>query len=207
MKSNKTKAIIPAAGRGTRMGMKFNESKEMIIEKDKYIIDYSLDLCEKHNIDPLIITRKEKIDLIEYTKDYEQLVLEEPTSEWPETILKSKHLWAENNILILPDTRFFPTDIIVTMEKELKSNKKELVVAVHKVQNGSEWGCIRFYSMCEKPKDKSPSYAWGLLGFKKNYGEELFENMSKRHVWFDISKDCSVINLQSFNDITRGKKK
>jgi UTP-glucose-1-phosphate uridylyltransferase len=200
----KTKAIIPCAGFGTRMFMKPNESKEMLYidGTGNPIIQYSLDLCYKYDLEPLIITRKEKTDLIEYcNKPWIQTLIIEPNGEWPNTILASKHLWNENNIMILPDTRFNPTSVIKDMEMSLKLGNRS-VIALHEVSDSSKWCIVDDYKLIEKPDFNTKAMAMGLIGFKDVEGISLFDTISQRNTRF-LLEDAGFVYLNDFKDITR----
>lgn len=200
----KTLCVIPCSGYGTRMNLLPNQSKEMLIDKTGFpVIQYSLDLCDKYDLEPLIITRKEKVDLIDYIKDknIETLIIE-PEGEWPNTILKSQHLWNENNILILPDTRFEPTSIINDIKLGLELGNRS-VIAVHDVEDVSKW-CIvgDDYRLIEKPKYSGQGVAMGLIGFKNIEGKALFDTLCVRGREFQLL-DAGFVKLNSFEDITR----
>src|SRR6266850_3092271 len=102
------RAIIPCAGFGTRVGMKSNQSKELLPDSNnKPLIQYSLDICRLYQIDPLVILREEKKDLQEYLKKEKvNYITIKPEGEWYDTVLKSQGHWDENNVLMLPDTKF-----------------------------------------------------------------------------------------------------
>ncbi len=203
---SKIKAIIPCAGFGTRMNMKPNESKEMLLDDGKPIIKYSLDLCKQYDIEPLIITRPEKQDLIKYVEalgaDSIQI---EPGKEWPDTVLKSAKHWNDKNILILPDTRFHSTDVIWQIQQSLE-NGFDIAFAVHTVADTSKWGAVTPHTYCEKPSSKKPGLAWGLIGFERYAGNCLFSNMSERGVTQYHNFPTTFVFLESFVDITRGDK-
>src|ERR1041385_1378889 len=98
------KAIIPCSGRGSRMKMDTWEAKELLIDpvNGKPLVDYSLDLCYKYSIKPVIITRAEKRPFIDHIMDNHpnaDLIICDPGKEWAETVLKSQGLWGEKNIL------------------------------------------------------------------------------------------------------------
>ena len=120
------KAIIPCAGYGTRMNLEPTESKEMLIDPitNEPIIKYHLDLCDTYGLDPVIITRPEKTDLIDYctSAGAEIVLFANPPDEWPDSILASYYAWDATNILLLPDTRFEPTNIIQKIIDDLNSD-------------------------------------------------------------------------------------
>lgn len=200
--------IIPASGFGTRMGMQIHESKEMLPDRVhgyKYIIDYALYFCKINNLEPLVITRKEKTTLIDYLKEKQvKYILYQPKlkEEWYKTVLASKDQWQEENLLLLPDTRFGPLFFPKDMENSLKLGNKA-VFALHSVDNSSKWGIIKDNKLYEKPKKlEGKQWAWGLIAFKKNYGKFLFKYMKN----IIKLKETGFIYLNSFEDITRGKK-
>lgn len=219
----KTLCILPCAGLGTRMNMKPNESKEMLPDPktDKPLIDYSLDLCKKYDLQPLIITRKEKTDLIEYidkrnnSENISLLTLSEINGEWPETILRSEPFWNENNILMLPDTRFEPDTIIESIKNKLNEHtlfvKPRYVFGMHIVDVEIPWGLVENIqymastSVTEKPIKRFR--AWGVIGFKKNHGELLFQSQKQKNQQFCEHTPYVVeYTFDSFKDITRSGK-
>lgn len=199
-------AIIPCAGFGTRMGMAPNKSKEMLPDPEndnKPIIDYSLNLCVQFKFKPLVILRKEKKDLKRYLKKRGVDFIEvDHKGEWHETVLLSESHWLENNILILPDTRFQLITNLFDIIKGLELGNNA-VFATHEVSDPEKWGIIKDYYLFEKPKDlPGPQKAWGIVGFKNHYGFDLFYNM--RYNSFKL-KNAGFTHLLEFKDITRGK--
>lgn len=203
------KAIIPCCGYGTRMGMKPNESKELlpdVVNGFKAIIDFAIQQCRFFRLDPLVITRKAKKDLIKYCKENRiEYMIHEPKDgdEWNKTVLASQDHWDEENILILPDTRFGSVFCIEDIERGLKLGNNA-VMAVHEVRDPSKWGVIRGNTLFEKPKqfpEDNKEWAWGLIGFKDTYGQELFSDVECLEL-----KNVGFVYLKSFEDITRGKK-
>lgn len=204
----KCKAIIPSCGLGSRMNLKSNESKEMLSDKDgKPLIAYTLDLCKQFGIEPVVITRKEKQDLILYCKNKAELIiLDEIPAEWPSTVLASKGSWSDKNILLLPDTRFEPVEALEQAIRAL--DYEEFVFGAHKVDDVSKWGMIEYNKLrkdllvCEKPNTPGPGLAWGFIGFKNNAKSlNLFDTYSKKE--FLYLKNFDIIYLDSFKDITR----
>jgi|SRR5271165_5519077 len=202
---SKTLCIIPAAGLGSRMSMKHNESKEMLIDPCTHepIIKWGLDLCKKHHIEPLVVTRKEKQDLIDYLalQGVNTLIIE-PSGEWPTTVLASERLWYDNNILLLPDTRFQPENTIKHVEDALLLDKPA-VFALHSVPDVSKWGMVDLNGYCEKPNDNHSGWAWGLIGFKDYCGEELFSEMLDKGIYNEHAGFPNFLFLDKFTDLTR----
>ncbi len=196
------KAIIPSAGYGTRMSMKPNESKEMLIDSTgKPVIQYSLDLCSKYGLEPIIITRKEKTDLINYVQGNATLHIIEPFGEWPDTVLSSSKLWGKRNILILPDTRFSPDSVLQDISDQLALGCKS-VTAYHNVTDPTKWCVIDNYKLTEKPLASNSSAALGLIGFEAIEGHHIFNGLKRRSEPVDLI-DAGFVRLDSFIDITR----
>lgn len=203
------KAIIPAAGYGTRMNMPIDKSKEMLIDPvtSKYLIDYSLDICYSNKIEPIVISRIEKEDLNSYlrSKGVEHIVLKTPGKEWAETVMKSQGLWEYKNILILPDTRFESVDCISQIIKDL--DKHPISIATHKIdpKDADKWGTIVKDNIEEKKANGSDK-AWGLIGFTKNAGDMLFNQLiatKTASLWY---LEPVTTELTKFVDITRSGK-
>ena len=204
------KAILPCSGYGTRVGMQPDESKEMLLHNGFPIIDYSLDLCRMTGIEPVVIVRPEKQDLIKHLELKHGRVERhyyQPTGDMPQTVLDHKHVWGYNNILILPDTRFAPAVQTIQGIIHCLVNVNPLTFAVHKVRDPQNWGIIKGTMINEKPMpmiDGAVYQAWGLIGFNKYSGVELFTGMLEKDVWKPLPKH-SILPLESFQDITRGK--
>lgn len=203
MKEVKVRAIIPCAGLGTRMNMKPNESKEMLHDPviNGPVIQYSLDLCKKYDLDPLIVTRKEKTDLIKYCKKNKiQVLIIEPKGEWYNTVFQSKSQWNYHNILLLPDTRFNPEHIINEIKLALQLEAKS-VIGLHLVDDSTKWCILDDYALIEKPMKKSKAMAMGIIGFNDNEGMRIFGSMTKNRK-IHLSQS-SFSYLTDFIDITR----
>lgn len=200
------RCIIPAAGFGTRMGMKPGQSKEMLPSpENKYnpIISYALTLCKMFNMEPLVVTRKEKVDLRQYLFNEQVKFIDiEVEGEWNETILKSREHWHKENLLLLPDTRFSSLRVIENIQRGL-SLGNNAVMALHRVPDPSNWGIVtNNYTLMEKPEiSTGPQLAWGLIGFRNTYGQKLFSNVKYLEL-----ENVGFTYLDYFKDITRGSK-
>lgn len=199
------RCIIPAAGFGTRMNMKTDQSKEMLLDNTgNSIIRYCLDLCWNYKLNPLIVTRKEKTDLIEYCNDlHVETLIIETKGEWPETVLASQEYWEESNILILPDTRFNSTEVIQYMKNDLELHQN-YSIAIHKInpEESSKWCVTNGVELIEKPNHIKFNWAMGLIAWNKLNGEELFNSLSiKGNI--HVLENTGFHYLDSFKDITR----
>lgn len=202
------KAIIPCAGYGTRVGMRPDQSKEMLPDanhKGKPLIQWCLDICKAFNIEPLVITRKEKKDLRQYLFNAGVKFIDiKVEREWADSILKSKDHWDEQNILILPDTRFDRIRCIEDIQRGLSLGNKA-VLALHEVTDPDKWGIVKDYMMYEKPDLTGKQWAWGLIGFTKFEGECIFTGM--RDEGYFYLEHTGFTFLNKFEDLTRGDKK
>lgn len=198
------RAIIPCAGYGTRMNMALDKSKEMLEDPEtkEPLINYSLNLCVKHNLAPLVITRAEKTDLLAHCATFgvaTQII--EPKGEWMNTVLMSQDMWHKHNILILPDTRFNSTDVIAEMKQDLELGAHSSV-ALHEVQDAEKWCIVKGYNLIEKSKHyPGKQWAFGLIAFTNYTGHGIFKQLKDEKV--AMLTQSSFHYLDDFKDLTR----
>ncbi len=197
------KCVIPCAGYGTRMNMPIDKSKELLPYQGVPLLEHHLELCEIYNLEPHIITRKEKTDLIEFCKRRSVVcqIIDPQGDLCSHTILKSEPYWNENNIMLLPDTIFTPSSILEQIKMGL-SLGNNAVLACHKVEDVSKWCNINNYNIIEKSVDTNPGMAWGIVGFKRDYGVELFKAMTLHNTPHRLV-NTGFVALSSFKDVTR----
>ncbi len=211
--------LIPAAGFGKRLGGP--PAKEILIdpENNRPIIDWSLELALKYALKPIVITRKSKTSLISYIEDNwldrgVELMLVEASKEWPDSILQSQNLWSEVNLMILPDTRFAPQELVEKLISDCEFKNQASFGFFDTKESLETWGVLgisegKSLQICEKPFDlvgADQFKAWGLIAFRKEVGKELFASLLKSnqdHQWFQFSHSCSTHKLNYFKDITR----
>lgn len=195
---------MPCAGLGTRMNLREDQSKEMLIDPNTNspLINYSLSICKKYDLEPIIISRKEKKDLNQYILDkgHSLIILPELSGEWMDTVLKSSNLWGENNLLLLPDTRFEPISVIQEIKTSLTLGAK-VALGVHQVTDSSKWCIIHKGHLKEKPIFDIEAYAFGVIGFKSDQGFELFGRLSGKDTY--KLDNTSFHYFTSFRDLTR----
>lgn len=104
--------------------------------------------------------------------------------------------------MILPDTRFEPTDVIQRMKNDLE-NGALCTIALHSVTDSSKWCVVKNYSIAEKPRFNENCWAMGLIGWDKSVGYRLFKGLSHRGQE-QYLQHTSFQYLDSFRDITRG---
>lgn len=206
------RGIIPAAGYGTRISMEKNQSKELLIDPatNEPLIEFHFKQCIKYKIKPLVLLRKEKRDLIKYCKrkKIEYLIIPNHDGEWYDTILMSKHKWYQWNIIMLPDTKYIDNkyDDILFQQEDLQFN---VLTLCHIVDEPIKWGMCKvedghgFGVMCEKPNFTNYyfDFAWGILAFKKEWGEYLMNNFKKKQPF--VIPNFMTYEINNFEDLTR----
>lgn len=208
--NTRAKLIIPAAGYGRRVGSP--EAKELLPSAVDGVplIGFCLGLAKELDFGVHVITREDKKSLIDFLRAREiEAQIIGPTAEWPATILASQNYWNEKNIVILPDTRFAPKNILENINLELDTS--DVVFATFKTENCSTWGTVRSVSpesfeIWEKPFENNHRQAWGIFGFRKAVGQRLLDvflnsTLEKRPIQLDLK--YKVLDLESFVDLTR----
>lgn len=195
--------------------MASHEAKEMLqhpADEGNYLIDYALKLAANMSARILVISRPEKTDLNSYLEKRNiNFITHVPSEkeEWMDTVLASSECWDEDNILLLPDTRFDPNfEILKTMEKQL-SLGSSLSIALHKVTDPKNWctllnGVYGEKYLFEKSELSNSEYAFGILGFKYKEGLKLFKALSQERN-YTIPRDTQYLFLDYFEDVTRTK--
>lgn len=205
------RTIIPCAGFGTRLGMRAEESKEMLFYQGTRLIDRALEGLEN----PLVISRPKKKDLNQYLDQLSLLEVEgvalapkvflregNVAGEWPESVLASQRFWDTHNLLVLPDTTWDKRSESMSRAQALLSSGSKVVFGTHAIVDPSQWGVISNNVLREKPMMSLATKAWGFIGFEKSVGERLFQAMADRRA-FEIPDDVSYIGLSNFRDLTR----
>lgn len=200
------RALIPCAGFGTRVKMLPHQAKELLPDEDgKVTIEWSLKLCEKHHIEPVIITRPEKEEFNQYLRNRGIKYVFPEGKSVGESLLSAEDLWLDYNVVILPDTRFeYPKTLFQDMLHSMELGN-ECVFACFKVEDYQNWGIVcknRFY---EKPiRDFYPednAWAWGVFGFTKEYGFTLLRNYYKHSIL--TLENPGYFYIHNFRDISR----
>jgi len=108
----KLTVILPAAGAGTRLNLPY--PKEILrVDKEKALIDNSFDLFDglgREDVEFVVVINEEKTEIIKYLAKYKSqynvsFTYQNPDEiEYTGAIKSAKHLFGENNIVLLPDT-------------------------------------------------------------------------------------------------------
>jgi dTDP-glucose pyrophosphorylase len=208
--------LIPAAGFGKRVGSPL--SKEMLLEVagGAPLIDWSIRLALQNDLKPVVITRKEKINLIDHLAGRwpeARVLLIENSKEWPHSVALSESHWDDVNLMLLPDTRFEPQELVGQLLTDCRSGV-DVSFATFDVSDFTTWGVVDLKSwpfrICEKPREllSGPDQfkAWGFFAFRKSCGAELLNGLLKSnlsHEWSEHLFRTQFHPLNSFRDITR----
>jgi hypothetical protein len=203
--------ILPCAGKGSRLGLPY--PKEIhLIEHDLRLIDLSFRLClpYRNKIDRITITlNSSKHEIVSCLDKWSQsfnivfCYFNNQYEEWPGSILSAKHLFLENNIVLLPDSRIIEYENYPLVPSMLNSLKHDdLVFAFIKEQSKrlENLGAISIddnlaiTGFCDKPKSEWQKYNafWGSFGFKDSHSKAILEMMMK-------SVQKQVVDLNQLN--------
>lgn len=200
------KAIIPCAGRGSRVGSP-PDGKEMMLDPmtNEPLINYSLKQAKQLNLQPVCIVNYAKTKLIEHIKtNFPEAIMcmHDPQvwEEWPHSVLASQVHWhPTTNLLMLPDTRF-------SFKETPEIHNKYTIFFTHKVKDPSKFGIVIDLGSAvwtaEKPvEDDKLLNAWGLIKFTE-IDEYIFHTYCIKGQWTEVPK-AKTVELESYKDITR----
>jgi NDP-sugar pyrophosphorylase family protein len=184
---NKLTVILPAAGKGTRLNLPY--PKEILrLNKEKALIDSSFDLFDglpRDQVEFVVIINEEKTEIIKYLAKYKSrynvsFTYQNPDEiEYTGAIKSAKHLFGENNIVLLPDTLLtLPTGVCLT--QTIQHNLEEFEFAfLFKRETHEQMlttkGCVqldknmRVLAYEDKPSDEISKFNgyWCSFAFKK----------------------------------------
>ena len=204
---SKYKAIIPCAGFGTRMKMLPHQAKELLPDEDgNPTINWSLNVCEKYDIEPIIVTRPEKQEFNDFLSQKKITYIFDEGKSVGTSILQTKEYWGDYNIILLPDTRFeYDDKFFINIFKSMEVGNDSMF-ALFSVEDYSNWGIICNNTFYEKPKrhftKEDKAFAWGVIGFKKEYGETLLNSYNLTSEPLKLNKP-GYLFINNFRDISR----
>ena len=201
------KALIPCAGYGTRMKMQPHEAKELIPDENgNPTIEWSLNICKQYGIEPVVITRTEKEEFNQYLKDNNIEHVIDGGGSTGESLLNAKAHWGDYNIVLLPDTRFEYQDNLFTDIFTCMKLGNDCMFALFEVEDHKNWGVLCDNTFYEKPKriftKQDTAYAWGVIGFKKTYGETLLSSYNLTSEPLKLNNP-GYLFINNFRDISR----
>ncbi len=188
-------------------------------ENQKPLIDWSIELALESGLKPIVITRKSKTTLTSYLgvnwgRSGLEIFSIEASKEWPDSILQCEDLWGDINVLLLPDTRFAPRNILRRLVRDCEQGRDSSFAYFHTEESLESWGVLGWgenqkLQICEKPRyllKKEKIAPWGLIAFRREIGRTLFSKLlssNQTHGWFECKESYALHRLDCFRDITR----
>lgn len=198
---SKLTIILPCAGEGKRLGLPF--SKELFsFEHGKCLIDYTFDLFSNYNREDIhfvITINEDKTDLFKYLSKYKtkfniSFTFFNPQEiDVPGSIKSAKHLFGENNLVLLPDTilKLKQQDIVTIICNELKSTnflflfKRETSNSVLKTKGAllvNTNSIVKDYE--DKPSENIERFNayWCAFAFKRDTFDTYINTIEKFYI-------------------------
>jgi NDP-sugar pyrophosphorylase family protein len=212
---NKLTVILPAAGKGSRLNLPY--PKEILrFDKEKALIDNSFDLFDglgREEVEFIVVINEEKTEIIKYLSKYKSqynvsFTYQNPNEiEYTGAIKSAKHLFGENNIVLLPDTILtLPAGVNLAHElhEKLEENNFAFLFkpeANEKMLNTK--GCLqldndqRVVDYEDKPSQKMVRFNgyWCAFAFKKEVFDECISFMEQSTL--KLKKSNTVIEQTS----------
>ncbi len=185
--SNKLTVIMPAAGKGSRLGLPYPK-EIMHLEENKALIDYSFDFFKdksREEVEFVIVINEHKTDIVKYVSKYKDrykisFTFQDPDEhEYTGAIKSGYHLFGENNVVMLPDTLMKLTPGVDLYDRVMNNLKNKGFVFFYKQEDnplmlatkGSlaiDNGFVKAYE--DKPKSDFGRFNafWCSFAFTKN---------------------------------------
>ena len=227
---NKLTVILPAAGKGSRLNLPY--PKEILrVNKDRALIDNSFNLFHglgRNDVEFIVVINEEKTEIIKYLSKYKSqynisFTFQNPNEvEYTGAIKSAKHLFGENNIVLLPDTILTLPDG-VNLVNELYSNLEEngftfLFKSESKKKMLHTKGCLqldkdlRVIDYEDKPLKNLNRFNgyWCAFAFKKEVFDDCISCMEKSTLKLEDSRNeikntsifrSKVIKVQDYKDL------
>lgn len=179
--------IIPCAGEAKRLGISF--PKELFpVKNDFALIDYCFSYfseCRRDQVNFVLTITERKLDIIKYLKKYSNrfnisfTYFNNSFNELPGSIKSAYHLFGENNLLLLPDTRINYSNSRCLYTDVMNILAVNPGVILYKETSNHDFlkskGCLKVLDSNklilfeDKPIDTfNYNSAWCSIGFKKN---------------------------------------
>jgi len=184
--------ILPAAGKGSRLNLPY--PKEILrVDKEKALIDNSFDLFEglgRDDVEFIVVINEDKTEIIKYLSKYKDqynvsFTYQNPNElEYTGAIKSAKHLFGENNIVLLPDTVLTLPDDVNLAEEVLEHLEDKRFAFLFKSETNEKMlntkGCLqldndkRVLDYEDKPTQNMSRFNgyWCAFAFKKDVFDE-----------------------------------
>lgn len=177
-------AIIPAAGKGSRLGLPFSKELLPIFTKDSYypIIQSSIDNLKKIGIyDFIFIVNSKKSDIIDFLGNGERFdcifkyVIQNIPQSLPHAIFEAVRTIKDEEVyFLMPDTLIEPTGFLDFFEKN-KSLSHQVNLGCFITQRPDKFAMVKtdknnnVLFMEEKNTNSRLEYMWGFWHWKKDF--------------------------------------
>ncbi len=218
--------ILPCAGSGTRLGLFYPKETHLIAENTA-LLDLSLRLCEPHRerIDTVtIVLTPQKAEIVRFMEKWREAFnirfcyFNDANFEWAGSILSAETLFAERNLVLLPDSYIREREsnpVVVSMDNLLEEHD---VAFAYMRENDAErlstLGALKIEddgsvaAFCDKPDNTQLRYNafWGAFGFRRDAGRPLLEMMTRsiQRQSADIEAlglDVKSFELEGYDDL------
>jgi len=205
---SKLTVILPAAGKGSRLNLPY--PKEILqVDKEKALIDNSFDLFEglgRDDVEFIVVINEEKSEIIKYLSKYKSqynvsFTYQNPNElEYTGAIKSAKHLFGENNIVLLPDTVLTLPAGINLAHEVLEHLEDKRFAFLFKSETNEKMlntkGCLqldsdkRVLDYEDKPTQNMSRFNgyWCAFAFKKNVFDECISFMEQSTLKLEKSK-------------------
>jgi len=196
---NKLTVILPAAGKGKRLNLPY--PKEILrLNKEKALIDNSFDFFDglpRNQVEFVVVINEEKTEIVKYLAKYKSkydisFTYQNPDEiEYTGAIKSAKHLFGENNIVLLPDTLLtLPKGVSLAQTVQHHLDKYEFAF-LFKPETDKQMlmtkGCVqldenmRVLAYEDKPLDNISKFNgyWCSFAFKKEAFDECIAFMEQ----------------------------
>ena len=195
----KLTVILPAAGKGARLNLPY--PKEMLrVNKEKALIDHSFDLFSglgRDDVEFVVVVNEEKTAIIQYLAKYKSqynvsFTYQNPNEiEYTGAIKSAKHLFGENNIVLLPDTLLTLPEGASLAHQVREHLEEKGFSFLFKPETNEQMlntkGCLqldkaqRVIAYEDKPSQKMSRFQgyWCAFAFKKEVFEESISFMEQ----------------------------
>jgi UTP--glucose-1-phosphate uridylyltransferase len=163
-------AILPAAGRGTRMSAVTGGSKELLTIGGKAVLDWVIEEARSAGADSVVVVASPfKQDLLDYlqSRGIDSVIQEQATGLAPAVSLAAS---LQPTLILLPDTLFFPNSPTARIVEALNRGY-DIAIAVGVVadEKVSQYGIVdidegsgRISKIREKPRPSETSSRWAI---------------------------------------------